>query len=307
MKKYITLLVIFSVLSCGDKAKKNSENKTNTKQESKQVKNKMQADAKQIAGDFKFTEGPAVDAEGNVYFTDIPEAKIWIWTVNNEMELFKENSGGANGLYFDKHQNLWICEGWEGQISKISPEGSYEVVASTYKGKRFNQPNDIWPDAKGGAYFTDPEYNENPDLPQGGMHVYYIQPNHSEVIRVTEDLVKPNGIIGTPDGKTLYITDHGDDKTFSYTIEENGNLSNKTLFTNVGGDGMTIDQNGSIYLTTTGKKAIDVFNKNGDLYYSIALHQQPSNVCFGGKNRDELFITARTSIYKIKLDAKGVN
>ncbi|WP_229737231.1 SMP-30/gluconolactonase/LRE family protein [Psychroflexus salis] len=306
MRKYLILLFAISFLSCQNKTKDMSENGNQNKEQPESVEVKMNYNVEELANNFKFTEGPAVDAEGNVYFTDIPEAKIWIWTVNGEMELFREESGGANGLFFDENQNLFICEGWEGRITRISPDANYEVVASKYQGKRFNQPNDIWPDAKGGAYFTDPEYNENPALHQGGMHVYYVN-SENETIQVITDLVKPNGLIGTPNGKTLYVTDHGDDKTFSYTIQENGSLSNKTLFTNLGGDGMTIDQNGSIYLTTTDKKAIDVFNKNGDLFYSIALPQQPSNVCFGGKNLDELFITARTSIYKIKLDAKGVN
>jgi gluconolactonase len=260
----------------------------------------------ELANNFKFPEGPAVDQEGNVYFTDIPEAQIWIWTINNKLELFREDSGGANGLFFDKNQNLLICEGWKGRISKMSPDGNYQVVASTYQEKRFNQPNDIWPDGKGGFYFTDPEYNENPALPQIGMHVYYVNPKN-EVTRVCDDLIKPNGLVGTPDGKILYVTDPGANKTYQYQIEENGSLVNKKLFYDAGGDGMTIDQNGSVYLTTSGKKAIDIINTNGDLFYSIALPNQPSNVCFGGKNRDELFVTARSSIDKIDVENKGVN
>ncbi|WP_127845584.1 SMP-30/gluconolactonase/LRE family protein [Psychroflexus aestuariivivens] len=301
MKNIYFFLIAFSLLACQEKKSKTEINTDSV--ESGKIKNQ---EFEKSTIDFKFTEGPAVDANGNVYFTDIPEQKIWIWTTDNQIKIFRENSGGANGLYFDKDQNLWACEGREGQVSKTSPDGDYKVIASSFMGKSFNQPNDIWTDGKGGAYFTDPEYNETLKLPQGGMHVYYIKPNQ-EVIRVCSDLVRPNGLIGTPDGKKLYVTDHGDNKTYSYTIEKDGTLTNKSLFLDVGGDGMTIDQNGSIYLTTTDKKAVDVFSSEGKMFYSIALPEKPSNVCFGGKKRDELFITARTSIYKVKVDAVGVN
>lgn len=310
MKKIAVIFFAFLLLSCSDNPKNKAQEtkeKTTQKEESNLSKIEMLSEIEQLASDFKFTEGPAVDAKGNVYFTDIPEAKIYIWTVDNQLETFRENSGGANGLYFDADQNLLACEGWEGQISSTSPNGDYKVIASQYQEKRFNQPNDIWPDAKGGAYFTDPEYNEKPDLPQGGMHVYYIHPNHKDVIRVTDDLARPNGLIGSADGKTLYITDHGANKTYRYNIQEDGTLADKKLFVDFGGDGMALDENGNVYLTTTDKKAVDIISPKGELINSIAVPEQPANVCFGGKNNDELFVTARTSLYKVKLNTKGIN
>lgn len=261
----------------------------------------------QLASDFKFTEGPAKDSIGNVYFTDIPNQKIWIWTVEDELSLFKEDTGGANGLFFDTNQNLLACEGYRGQITSTTHNGKYTIIASTYGNVRFNQPNDIWPDSRGGAYFTDPEYNETPSLPQKGMHVYYILPQTNEVIRVCDDLVKPNGLIGSPDQKKLYVTDHGASITYRFTIEKYGKLSNKTIFTEVGGDGMTVDANGNVYLTTTGKKAVEVFSPDGNFLASISFPEQPSNVTFGGKDNNELFVTARTSIYKVKTNTQGVN
>ncbi len=177
-----------------------------------------------------------------------------------------------------------------------------------YVGKRFNQPNDIWPDSKGGVYFTDPRYGgEDSELPQDGMHVYYINPDRTKVTRVCNDLEKPNGLIGTPDGKVLYITDNKAGKTYKYDSQEDGTLVNKTLFVEVGCDGMTIDKAGNIYITTNGEKAVDIYSPSGELIQSIGVPEKPSNVCFGGKNRNQLFITARTSIYRVELNTKGVD
>ncbi len=261
-----------------------------------------------LAGDFNFTEGPAVDVQGNVYFTDIPNNRIFIWTLENKLDTFNQNSGGSNGLYFDEDQNLLACEGKRGQLSSTSPGGEYKVIASEYDGKAFNQPNDLWPDGKGGIYFTDPKYGEDTsELPQGGMHVYYINPDHSSIIRVCDDYEKPNGIIGTSDGKILYVTDNQAGRTYKYDILEDGSLANKILFVEYGSDGMTIDKDGNVYLTTNGKHAVDIFSASGELIESIEVLERPSNVCFGGKDRNQLYITARTSIYRVELKVLGVD
>lgn len=263
---------------------------------------------KKLAGDFKFTEGPAVDTKGNVYFTDIPNHLILIWTVEQKVDTFRVKSGRANGLYFDKDDNLLVCEGEKGQISSTTPNGDYTTIATEFDGIRFNQPNDLWPDSKGGVYFTDPKYGGNDkEIPQDGMHVYYINPDHSAVIRVCDDFEKPNGVIGSPDGKTLYVTDAQAKKTYQYAIQKDGSLANKTLFADVGCDGMTVDVSGNVYLTTSGKQAVDIFSPSGELLETIPVPEKPSNLCFGGKNRNQLFITARTSIYQIELDTKGVD
>ncbi len=194
------------------------------------------------------------------------------------------------------------------RITATSPDGNYRPIATEYNGKRFNQPNDLWPDPKGGVYFTDPKYGGDDDeLFQDGMHVYYISPDHSSVIRVCDDLEKPNGILGTPDGKTLYVTDAQAEKTYKYDIQQDGSLTNKTLFVDIGCDGMTIDKEGNLYMTTSGKQAVDIFSPSGELLESIEVPEKPSNVCFGGKDRDQLYITARTSIYRVELDTEGVD
>ncbi len=303
MRKITFLIIAFTLVSCVNSSAEKKVAKDNSQMESFQV-----SEVEELSSAFNFTEGPAVDAEGNVYFTDIPQHLILIWTVENQLDTFRINSGRANGLYFDKDKNLLVCEGEKGQITSISPAGDYKTIASEYAGKRFNQPNDLWPDPKGGVYYTDPKYGgEEGPLPQDGMHVYYITPDHSSVIRVSNDLEKPNGVLGTPDGKTLYVTDSQADKTYKYAIQEDGSLTDKTLFVAVGCDGMTMDKAGNVYLTTNGKQAVDIFSPAGELLSSIGVPQQPSNLCFGGKERNQLFITARTSIYRVELNAQGVD
>lgn len=305
MKSIIYTLAALVLLSCGQKKEEKQADS-----ETKQVENPeiiVTDEIEQLATDFKFTEGPAVDDEGNVYFTDIPENKIYIWTIQDSLKIFREDSNAANGLYFDEDQNLWACEGGEAQITLTTPEGDYSVITSEYDGQEFNRTNDIWVNPQGGAYFTDPKYGPDQDqLPQGSMQVYYITADQKSVNRVTEDLVKPNGLIGTPDGKMLYITDPGAEKTYQYVIDSEGTLSDKKLFLELGGDGMTIDKQGNIYLTTSGKSQVDIFSPEAELLKSITVPEQPSNVTFGGEDLNQLFITARTSIYRVGLNRKGV-
>ena len=262
------------------------------------------AKVEKLAGNFAFTEGPAADAKGNVFFTDIPNNRILKWSVGDgKLSIFRENSGGANGLFFDKKGNLLACEGGGRRLVSIDPKGKVTVLTDKYQGKRFNSLNDLWIDPKLGIYFTDPRYGGRDGMEQDGEHVYYLSPDRKILIRVINDMVRPNGIIGTPDGKLLYVTDHGGKKTFAYTINKDGTLSNKKLLAEEGSDGMTIDKEGNIYLTTD---AVLVYNSKGELLERIEVPERPANVCFGGKDRQTLFITARTSLYCVRTRVKGV-
>ena len=262
MLKYTLLLLCsFLIISCQN----NSKSEKKAKEESTKI---FTGEVEKLATEFSFTEGPAADSVGNVYFTDIPNNKILNRKKEEKLDTFQSKSGGANGLYFDKYDNLLVCEGGNGRVAVYQKNKEYEVIASKYKGKRFNQPNDLWPDQKGGIYFTDPKYAQDPDLPQGGEHVYYIQPD-SSVVRVTDDLKKPNGIIGTPDGKILYITDTELDKTFQYKIKSNGTLSDKKLLIDRDSDGMTLDKNENLYLTTMSNNQVEVYSSKGQKSHQL--------------------------------------
>ncbi len=261
------------------------------------------AEVKKLAGDFRFTEGPAADAKGDVYFTDIPNNRILKWSVQEgNLSTFRENSGGANGLYFDKDGNLLVCEGGGRRLVSITPAGGVTTLAESYDGKKFNSLNDLWIDPKGGVYFTDPRYGNRDDMEQDGEHVYYLAPDRKKVIRVIADMVRPNGVIGTPNGRTLYVADHGAGKTYVYRIDEDGTLSDKQIFAEQGSDGMTMDNRGNIYLTG---KTVTVYSRKGEKITDIAIPEGPANVTFGGKDNRTLFITARTSLYAIDMQVRG--
>jgi gluconolactonase len=260
------------------------------------------AKVEKLAGGFAFTEGPAADGQGNVYFSDIPNNRIHMWSLEAKLSTFREDSGGANGLYFDRKGNLLACEGTGRRLVSIDPGGNVTVLADKYEGKRFNSPNDLWIHPKGGVYFSDPRYGNRDGMEQDGEHVYYLSPARKELTRVIADLVRPNGVIGTPDGKTLYVADNGDRKTFVYQINEDGTLTGKKLFAPEGSDGMTIDSEGNVYLTT---KVVAVYDKAGQKIESIEVPEQPANVTFGGADGQTLFITARTSLYAVKMRVKG--
>ncbi|VGO23393.1 SUMF1/EgtB/PvdO family nonheme iron enzyme [Pontiella sulfatireligans] len=256
----------------------------------------------QILGDnFQFTEGPASDGESNVYFTDIRANRIHVFPPSGKLEVFRENSGGANGLYFDRDGNLLVCEGMNGKLTSISPNGDVAVLADEYNGKGFNKPNDLWIDPKGGVYFTDPIYGRT-EKKQDGEHVYYLLPDRSKVIRVIDDFTRPNGLIGTSDGKTLYVADHGASKIWKYAVNADGTLTGKTFFADCSSDGMTIDSQGNIYAT---QDSVLIFSPDGEQISEIKTPARPTNVTFGGKGNRTLFITARTHLCAIQMNIGG--
>jgi len=261
-----------------------------------------------LAGGFSFTEGPAPDKEGNVYFTDQPNDRIMKWGTDGKITTFMQPCGRSNGLFFDKAGFLWSCAEDKNEIWKISREKDVEVVAELFGGLPFNGPNDLFVTGNGGIYFTDPFYRRtwwnHSAMPQKKQCVYFIKPDHSSVTVVIDDLKKPNGIVGTPDGKILYVADIGDKKTWSYEINPDGTLGKKSLFCNMGSDGITIDSKGNLYLTGDG---VSVFDKSGSKIGNIPVPEKwTANVCFGDKDRKSLFITASTGIYRIRTSVKGV-
>ncbi|MEH6513800.1 SMP-30/gluconolactonase/LRE family protein [Maribacter arcticus] len=267
------------------------------------------AELNQISNKYSFTEGPASDKNGNVYFTDQPNDKIIKWNeADNTLSIFKEPAGRANGLYFDHNGNLLAAADDKNELWRINSNGIVDTLITNFEGEKLNGPNDIWVDLQGGIYFTDPYYQrpywERTTAEIEEKNVYYISPDLKNITVAATDLVQPNGIIGTPDGKTLYVADIGDQKTYSYTIQNNGTLTNRTIFTDMGSDGMTIDNKGNIYLTGEG---VTIFNPKGEKIHHIPVNEEwTANVTFGGKNQNILFITAKGSVYTLKMNVHGV-
>ena len=263
-----------------------------------------------LADGFSFTEGPIADKNGNVYFTDQPNDKIFIWSVDGKLSEFG-SFGRANGMYFDLDGRLLTCSDMDNELWSVGMDGSRTVLVADFEGKKLNGPNDVWVHPQtGGIYFTDPLYRRDywtrdPAMQQGGQYVYYIAPDRMTTIRVDTDLVQPNGIIGTPDGKKLYVADIGDRKTYVYDIQLDGTLANRQLFCEMGSDGMTIDEQGNIYLTG---RAVTIFNPKGEQIEQIVIEgKRTSNICFGGKDMQTLFITAQDCLFCLRMNVKGIS
>lgn len=261
----------------------------------------------QVSKQFTFTEGPAVDKKGNIFFTDQPNDKIWKYSTDGKLSLFMDKTGRSNGLYFDKKGRIIACADEKNELWAID-KGKVSVLLDNIKGLKANGPNDLWIDPKGGIYFTDPYYQRDywtrkkPEIDK--QNVYYLAKGSKEVMLVDGDLKQPNGIVGTSDGKYLFVADIRDSKTYRYEIQADGTLANRQLFAPMGSDGMTLDNQGNLYLTGRG---VTIYNKEGVKLGNIPVPSNwVGNICFGGKDRKTLFITASESIYTLQMQVKGV-
>ena len=262
-----------------------------------------------VAADYEFTEGPAVAKNGDVFFTDQPNDRILKWSAKtNTVSVYMQPSGRANGLYFDHDGNLLACADEKFELWQIDADKNVTVLLDGYEGKKLNGPNDLWVDTKGGIYFTDPYYQrpywERKEGELETRNVYYLTPDKKSVRMVADGFVQPNGIVGSPDNKTLYIADIGDKKTYVFNIGPDANLTDRKLFVAMGSDGMTLDNRGNLYVTGNG---VTVFNSKGEQIQHIPIDQKwTANVTFGGKGQKKLFITAMNSVYTLEMNVKGV-
>jgi len=268
------------------------------------------ARVEKLAGGFDFTEGPTCDAQGTIFFTDQPNDRILKWSPAGGLSTFLQPAGRANGMYFDARGHLIACADDNNELWSIAPEGTVSVLVGEYDGKRLNGPNDVWVRPDGALYFTDPFYQRSwwthDTMPQDGQHVYFFSADRRQLVRVIDDLEKPNGIIGTPDGRILYVADIVAGKTYRYDIAPDGSLAGKTLAANQGSDGMTLDSEGNLYLTGEG---VMVFDRAGRQIERIPIPDErwTANVSFGGKDRQMLFITASSGLYGVPTRVRGAN
>lgn len=254
-----------------------------------------------LADGFKFTEGPAVSLDGKIYFNDIPNARTHVFDPKTlETRVFREETGRANGLFFTPEGGLLACEGGNRRVTLTGADGIIRVAADTYKGGKLNSPNDVVIDKHGGFYFTDPRYGKDGgDLEQDVMAVYYVN-KKGDISQIASDLTKPNGIILSPRQDTLYVADPGVETIWAYRVKGPGKLGPKRKFADVGSDGMTIDSGGNIYVTWTD---IIVFAPSGKELARFTPPEKPANCLLVG---NELYVTARTGFYRIKLQTFGI-
>lgn len=275
------------------------------------------AKLEKLWGEGEFTEGPAYGPDHCVYFTDIGNRIMKFDPKTMKTVEFRNPSGRANGLEFDREGRLLACEGankgGNRRVSRTEKDGKITVLADKWMGKRFNSPNDLTIDAKGRVYFTDPRYVGDDPREIDTESVYRIDPD-GNVTQLIADVQKPNGIIISPDMKTLYLAENhpkGDRLLLAYPLKEDGSVGQRKVLhdfaSDRGIDGMAIDKAGNVYATAGMDKTagVGVFSPQGKKIGFIPTPETPTNCVFGGANRKTLYITAGRSLYRTQVNAEG--
>jgi len=257
------------------------------------------------AGGFRFTEGPAWSREGFLLFSDIPNNRMHRFVGGKPTTVFRKPSEGANGNAFDAQGRLYTCESRTRRVTRTDRKGKVEVLAEKWEGKRLNAPNDIVVRRDGHAYFTDPAFGSQADARELDFYgVYHITPK-GELKLVARWTGRPNGIAFSPNGRVLYVAGSDERNVRAYDVGRDGEASNERVFVSgIDGipDGLATDEKGNLYVAARG---IAVYSPDGRRTDLLEMPETPSNCAFGDADLQSLFITARTSLYRIRLDVKG--
>jgi len=263
-------------------------------------------DVELVADGFLFTEGPVwVNASGTLLFSDIPADTIYAM----DKTLFRKPSGQSNGLTLDHEGRLIACEHKNRRVSRTEKNGNITVLAEKYQGKRLNSPNDLTLRSDGIIFFTDPPYGltkglQSPEAELTFSGVYRIGTDGSITLLI-DDFIKPNGIALSPDEKILYIADTEGKHLRAFDVDTTGDISNSRIFCELDSpDGIKVDVEGNIW--STASDGMHVYNPKGELIQMIVCPQQPANCAFGDKDGHTLYVTARTSLYKIRTTVEGI-
>ena len=266
-------------------------------------------DPERLATGFQFTEGPVWHPDGFLLFSDIPAARIYAWRRDGRVSVWREASGNSNGLTFDRSGRLLACEHGNRRVSAAQPDGTIDVLADTYEGKRLNSPNDLVTRSDGMVYFTDPPYGIEPlpsEQPCNG--VYCVRPD-GIIVRVLDDFDRPNGLAFSPDEAVLYVDDSRRRHIRAFDVQADGTLQNSRVIADMdhpqpgSPDGMKIDQAGNLYVA--GATGVWVFERDGTHLGVIVTPERPSNCAWGDRDGCSLYITARTSVYRVRVSIPG--
>lgn len=249
-----------------------------------------------IASGLQFAEGPTY-YNGNLYFSDIDGNAIYRWNETDGGIIYKSDLVRPNGLFFNPQGLLYVCEGGNKQIVSIDGLKNISVITDSYNSKPYNEPNDLWVSPSGNIYFTDPNFTSS--LTQDGQDVYCVLASTSEVVKVIDDLIKPNGIVGNSDGTILYVTDYGASEIYKFSISTDGSLTNRQLFAKVQADGLTIDDDGNLYAAS---KSIMIYSSTGELIRTIDLSGTLTNLFYVNENNLQLlYATTHNEVFQISL------
>ena len=273
------------------------------------------AKVKKLADGMKFTEGPVwLPADKKLVFSDIPNGKLMQWKEGDGLSVFRK-SEQSNGNILDLEGRLITCQHAGRNLVRTEKDGTIKVLANKFDGKKFNSPNDVAIRSDGTLWFTDPPWGLTEKTELAGHYVFKYDPKTEKVEVVVKDLAMPNGIIFSPDETRIYIADTGGhmkhpDPEFHklaagihcYEVSKEGVLGKKLFTIKEGSDGMRVDVKGNLY-TTHGK--VKIFTPDGKPLEEIEVPEGPANICFGGEDYKTLFITARTSLYSIRMVNAG--
>ena len=264
-----------------------------------------------IAGGFEFTEGPVWHPDGFLLFSDIPANTIYKWQPGQATEVFRQPSGNANGNTLDPSERLISAEHGNRRLSVTEQNGQLVTLVSHYQGKRLNSPNDLAVKSDGSIYFTDPPYGIKSEQEELGFYgVYRLAPDGSLALLV-KDFVRPNGIVFSPDETKLYVNDSQKGHIRIFEVKPDGMLQQGQLFAELeppsekgAADGMIVDQKGNVY--STGPGGVWIFSPEGELLGIIETPEAPTNLAWGDRDYKTLYITASTSLYRIRLQIQGI-
>jgi gluconolactonase len=269
-----------------------------------------------------WAEGPVWFADGGyLLWSDIPNNRMLRWTAETGVSTFRAESNNSNGNTRDRQGRLVTCEHLTRRVTRTEPDGSITVIADKHKGKRLNSPNDVVVKSDDSIWFTDPSYGimtefegSRSEQEQGGCYVYRVDPKSGEIVTVVEDFVKPNGLAFSPDEKILYVADsaashdpNAPHHIRAFDVVDGRKLANGRVFCDIKTgipDGFRIDVSGNLWTST--HAGVECYAPDGALLGRINVPEIVANVCFGGKRRNRLFITATTSLYAVYVNTTGV-
>lgn len=259
-----------------------------------------------VSGNHKFTEGPVWSPEGVLLFSDVPSDAIQKFVPNKGTEIFRKPSHGANGNTFDDKGRLLTCESFSRRVTRTDKKGNIEVLAEKYQGKRLNAPNDIVVRRDGHIYFTDPAFGNQADARELDFYGVYHITTKGELALLAQPRGRPNGIALSPNGRILYVANSDERNVRAYDLDRQGAASNeRVLISKIDGvpDGMKVDEKGNLYLTARG---LAVYSPQGNLIHTLEFGETPANCAWGESDLSAMYVTARTSVYRIyKMPVKG--
>jgi gluconolactonase len=260
-----------------------------------------------VATGYAYTEGPAWSPAGYLLFSDVPNNKLLQFTPGAKPDVFRADSSGAMGNRFDAQGRLYTCESHSRRVTRTDKKGKVEVLAERWQGKRLNAPNDLAIRKDGDVYFTDPAFGYQQDSRELDFYGVFRITRKGELEVIAKPKGRPNGVALSPDGKTLYIGNSDERNVRAYDLDKNGAASNeRVLISGIDGvpDGICIDEKGNLYVAAA---QLQVYSPDGKSIGKVPTEEAPSNCAFGDPDLGSLYITARASLYRARLDVKGVS